>query len=226
MKSLFNKVNREEMKVLNKKEGIKEIDYKVIEAVGFKALKVVMSKGNRYAMNIVERYFSDKKADFEDIIQEIVLAVLENGYIYKDKLTIKSHCFKLKEKRNNFKWISRTSKKVVFKNINKIFYRERKIVDTFISYNTYINEKEEYIEKLSYNKFITSYNNSYNKESFKKIGFKIDDLNLTERQKEVLNIYTKYNSYERVAEILGISRQAVNYCINSIKSKINKKTLA
>ena len=80
------------------------------------------------------------------------------------------------------------------------------------------------IERISYNEFLCNIDNCYTKNDLrKKISLNIDELNLTDRQIEILKMYTKTGSIVQVAELLGISKQAVSKTINIIRKKLSEK---
>lgn len=86
------------------------------------------------------------------------------------------------------------------------------------SYNVLGDEENEFIEVLSYNKYIVE-DTSY--KLVKKAKFNLDKLGLTNRQKEILQMYASLKSINKVAELLGISKQAVSKTINVIREKVN-----
>ena len=55
----------------------------------------------------------------------------------------------------------------------------------------------------------------------KKAKFNIESLGLTERQTEIIKMYANLKSINKVAEILGISKQAISETINIIRNKVN-----
>lgn len=213
------KLSKKNVKVINKVEKRrKDVDYTIINKVAMKALKVVATNGDKKALDILIYYKSKKIDDFEDLVQEVALAIVENGYILKDSLVIKKHSFKLKKEVNGFKFISKVSKKNSYRVVRKAIYRLAKDELNCMSYNNYIDDKKEYIESISYNQFLCN-NNSYELE--KKAKFNLESLGLTERQNEILKMYANLKSINKVAEILGISKQAVSKTINIIRNKVN-----
>lgn len=213
------KLSKKNVKVTNKKEGTeKTTDYEIIKKVAMKALKVVGSQGGKKALDILVYFKNYRVDDFEDLVQSVALANMENGYKMNDKIIIKSHVFNLKNKINGFDFISKISKKNIFKVANVVIYNIKKEEIHTISYNNYIDDKKEYFESISYNSFLV-HNNSYELE--KKATFNIESLGLTERQTEILKMYISLKSINKVAEILGISKQAVSKTINIIRNKVN-----
>jgi DNA-directed RNA polymerase specialized sigma subunit len=72
----------------------------------------------------------------------------------------------------------------------------------FQSYVNYIKKEENILQK---------------REIVKK--FSLDMLNLTEKQKEILNIYSKIRSMSQTAEILGVAKSTVQVTIERIRKK-------
>lgn len=213
------KLSKKVVKVFNNKEGKeKNIDFEVIKKVSMKALKVVASQGGKKALDILVYFKNYRADDFEDLVQAVALAAIENGYKMNSKIIIKNHVFTLRNKINGFNFISKASKKNVFKRTNSILYNMKKEKLYTMSYNNFIDDKKEYIETVSYNQFLCN-NNSYEIE--KKAKFNVESLGLTERQNEILKMYANLKSINKVAEILGISKQAVSKTINIIRNKVN-----
>lgn len=207
------------VKLINKVEKRREdVDYTIINRVAMKALKVVATNGDKKALDILIYYKSKKIDDFEDLVQEVALAIVENGYILKDSLVIKKHSFKLKKEVDGFKFISKVSKKNSYRVVRKAIYKLAKEELNCYSYNDLVDEKNEFIEVLSYNKYIVE-DTSY--KLAKKAKFNLNELGLTNRQKEVLQMYASLKSINKVAELLHISKQAVSKTINVIKEKVN-----
>lgn len=219
MKKSVKLSKKNNVKVFNNKEGKeKNIDFEIIKKVAMKALKVVATNGDKKALDILIYFKNYKTDDFEDLIQAVALASMENGYKMNSKILIKNHVFNLKKKINGFNFINKVSKKNIYRVVRKEIYRLSKDEIHCISYNNYIDEKKEYIETISYNQFLCS-NNSYEME--KKAKFNIESLGLTERQTEIIKMYASLKSINKVAEILRISKQAVSKTINIIRNKVN-----
>lgn len=207
------------VKVINKKEiQEKNIDFEIIKKVAMKALKVVATNGDKKALDILVYFKTYKTDDFEDLTQAVALSTMDNGYIMNNNIIIKKHVFNLKNKINGFNFIGKVSKKNIYRVVRKEIYRMYNDDIHCISYNNYIDEKKEYIETVSYNQFLCN-NNSYKLE--KKAKFNLESLGLTERQNEILKMYANLKSINKVAEILGISKQAVSKTINIIRNKVN-----
>lgn len=207
------------VKVINKKEiQEKNIDFEIIKKVAMKALKVVATNGDKKALDILVYFKTYKTDDFEDLTQAVALSTMDNGYIMNNNIIIKKHVFNLKNKINGFNFIGKVSKKNIYRVVRKEIYRMYNDDIHCISYNNYIDDKKEYIETVSYNQFLCN-NNSYELE--KKATFNIESLGLTERQTEIIKMYANLKSINKVAEILGISKQAVSKTINIIRNKVN-----
>ncbi len=213
------KLSKKNVKVINKKEiQEKNIDFEIIKKVAMKALKVVATNGDKKALDILIYFKNYKTDDFEDLIQAVALASMESGYKMNSKIIIKNHVFNLKKKINGFNFIGKVSKKNIYRVVRKEIYRMSKEELHTMSYNNFIDEKKEYIETVSYNQFLCN-NNSYTME--KKAKFNIESLGLTERQAEIIKMYASLKSINKVAEILGISKQAISKTINIIRNKVN-----
>lgn len=206
-------------KVINKKERQEKlIDFEIIKKVAMKALKVVATNGDKKALDILVYFKNYKVDDFEDLVQAVSLAAIENGYKMNNKIVIKNHVFTLKNKVNGFAFIGKVSKKNIYRVVRKEVYKLSKEEMHCMSYNNFIDDKKEYIETISYNNFLCE-NNSYTMK--KKATFNIESLGLTERQAEIIKMYASLKSINKVAEILEISKQAVSKTINIIRNKVN-----
>lgn len=131
---------------------------------------------------------------FEDLKQIVILELIENDYV------VSKECYR---------------------KVNKYLYNYK--VEKVKNIEIVVNEEENYsnIDRYSYIDYIKSERNVIeNKETAKR--FSLDMLGLTEKQKEILNIYSKLNSYEKTAEILGISKGATQTTIKRIKEKAVK----
>ena len=174
--------------------------------------------GEKKALDVLVYFKSYKMDDFEDLIQAVALASMENGYIMNSKIIIKNHVFNLRNGKKGFSFINKVGKKNTYRVVRKELYRMAKDELNCMSYNNYIDDKKEYIESISYNQFLCN-NNSYELE--KKAKFNLESLGLTERQTEIIKMYASLKSINKVAEILGISKQAVSKTINIIRNKVN-----
>lgn len=76
------------------------------------------------------------------------------------------------------------------------------------------DDKLSEVDKVAYIKYFN--NNNYVEEQ----TFDIDKLELTDRQKEILNIYATTNSIRKTAEILQVSASTVQVTIERIRTKL------
>lgn len=123
------------------------------------------------------RLLENKDLDtLEDLIQDVLLILVENNY----KIT--RECYRIVNKNLNNK------KKTEIKNVS---------INLIIEDNKNINE----LDKKSYVEFLEKELYS-NKTEDKKIM--LSKLNLTKKQLEILNIYSKTASLEKTAEFLNL----------------------
>ena len=117
------KISKKVVKVFNNKERQEKlIDFEVIKKVSMKALKVVASQGGKKALDILVYFKNYRADDFEDLVQAVALAAIENGYKMNSKIIIKNHVFTLRNKINGFGFISKVCKKNIFKVANSVIY--------------------------------------------------------------------------------------------------------
>ena len=104
--------------------------------------------------------------------------------------------------------------KNAFKTVRKYLYNnyEKTEIEIFAS--------EEQEEKILNNVFYVSYLNNNNKEMKKRCSFNIDDLNLTDRQREIIEMYASGTSCRNIAKLLNI--KSVGTVSNTIKRFKNK----
>ena len=76
------------------------------------------------------------------------------------------------------------------------------------------DEKLSEVDKVAYIKYFN--NNNYVEEQ----TFDISKLELTDRQKEILNIYATTNSIRKTAEILKVSASTIQVTIERIRNKL------
>lgn len=127
----------------------------------------------------------------EDLKQLVILEIIENNY----KIT--KECYR---KVNKYLYNYKVNR---IKNIEIVVNDDENIsnVDRY-SYINYIKEERNDIE---------------NREMAKK--FSLEMLNLTEKQKEILNVYSKLGSFGKTAEILGVAKSTVQVTIERIRKK-------
>lgn len=142
--------------------------------------------------NWASRIIEGKDKDtFEDIKQNVILKLIENNY------TITKECY-------------RTVNKTMY-NIRKEKINNVEIVvnedtnSTNLDYNAYIQYVKEEINVIN---VIEKRNKMLLKE-----------LNLTKKQLEILNIYSKINSMQEVANILGVTKSTIQTTIERIRKK-------
>ena len=131
---------------------------------------------------------------FNDLVQTVCVKLIENNYI------ITKECYR-----------------TVNKYLNDYKLEKSKNIEIVIDENS----NNCNVDKQSYIQYLKEENNSIeNKEYIKKIT--LDKLELTERQKEILNIYSSNNSMSKTAEILGIGKSTVQVTIERIRNKTMK----
>lgn len=79
-------------------------------------------------------------------------------------------------------------------------------------------EENNALDKIAYINYINS-NNYVEKQSFE-----LDDLGLTDKQKEILNIYATTNSMQKTADFLGVSKSTVQTTIERLRKKLILKS--
>ena len=79
-------------------------------------------------------------------------------------------------------------------------------------------EENNALDKIAYINYINS-NNYVEKQSFE-----LDDLGLTDKQKEILNIYATTNSMQKTADFLGVSKSTVQTTIERLRKKLMIKS--
>lgn len=130
----------------------------------------------------------------QDLTQIVILEIIENDY----KIT-KSCYSKINKYMYNYK-------------INKINNIEIVINEetnaTNVDFQGFVNYERE--------------KSSYYEETREKKSFDLELLELTDRQKEILNIYSKTQSRQKTAEILGVAKSTVQVTIERIRVKAIK----
>lgn len=113
----------------------------------------------------------------------------------------------------------KTSKEM-YAYIDNYFYKTKKEDNATVE--IIVNEEEEEennaLDKIAYINYIS--NNNY----IEKQSFDIDDLDLTDKQKEILNIYATTNSMSKTAEFLGVSKSTVQTTIERLRRKLALKS--
>ena len=170
--------------------------YNISKIVVNKSLKVMECKGNLYASNLYTYKNSYCKDIYEDLIQEVVISILENNYIIQ---------------KNNFLVVNN----YLYNNITKIKQFEKISIES---------EDANDVELLNYTSFLAYNNNKIMIENAKKGNEKniIDALELTEKQREILDIYAKTMNAQRTADLLGLHVNTIKTTIKRIREKTQK----
>ena len=170
----------ENKKVLNYGDKIEvETMEKVAMMIAKKSLRVMEASGSIYARNIIENHTDE----FEDIKQEIMLAIVEGQYIYTKDLY-------------------KVARKYIYNNYEKTHIE--------LIFNEEMDNKS--LDKKAFLEYVS---NTDIERTNRKIN--INDIAQTETQKRILNMFITLQNQKKVAEFLGISRQAVNKTLQKIK---------
>lgn len=126
----------------------------------------------------------------QDLQQSVILELIKNDYI------ISKDCYKI---------------------VNKMLYNYKN--DKIKSVEIVVDEETNY-SNLDFNSYVEYLKSDSNIE-FKDVKnrFNIDELKLTDRQKEILNIYSKMQSIRDVANLLNVSKRTVQTTIERIRQK-------
>ena len=173
--------------------------YKIGNKIEVEEVQAVANGIVKKALKVIEtsgnawatRIIEGKDVDtFEDLKGIVILELVENNYIITKK------CYQL---------------------INKYMYNYK--VDKIKSVDIIINEDNSCnIDYNSYVEYIKNLDNYYEtKEVVKK--FNLQDLKLTEKQLEILNVFSKIGTYGKTAEILGLAKSTVQVTIERIRKK-------
>ena len=128
---------------------------------------------------------------FEDLKSIVILEIIENDY----KIT--KSCYK---KINNYMYNYKRDK---INNLEIVINEDTNASNVDLQgFVNYERERINYYENMKESK-----------------TFSIDLLDLTERQKEILNIYSKTQSRQKTAEILGIAKSTIQVTIERIRKK-------
>lgn len=131
---------------------------------------------------------------FEDLKSIVILEIIENDY----KIT--KECYrKINKYMYNYKINKINNIEIV---INEETNASNVDLQGFVNYE---REKSSYYEDIRENK-----------------TFNLELLDLTDRQKEILNIYSKTQSRQKTAEILGVAKSTVQVTIERIRAKAIK----
>ena len=162
----------------------------IAKGVVKKGLKVIEASGNKHATTILEGRDNDT---FQDLTQNVAMIIYENNY------TIVKDCYK---------------------SINKVLNDKKrdvaKVQEIVLNDTDNLND----LEKLSYINYIKEQNGDFLGDVQEQKGkISIENLKLTTRQLEILNIYSKIGSERRAAELLGVTRQGVQNALKTIRKK-------
>ena len=104
--------------------------------------------------------------------------------------------------------------KEMYSYIDSWCYNNKKIDNSIIELVVDENNQNDELDRIAYINYIN--NNNYVEEQI----FDINKLELTDRQKEILNIYATTNSIRKTAEILQVSASTVQVTIERIRTKL------
>ena len=170
--------------------------YNISKIIVNKSLKVMECKGNMYASNIYTYKNTYSLDIYEDLVQEVAISIIENNYIID---------------KNNFKIVNN----YLYNNVTKIKQFEKISIES---------EDTNDIELLNYTSFLAYNNNKIMIENTKKGNEKniIKALELTEKQREILDIYSKTMNAQKTADLLGLHVNTIKTTIKRIREKTKK----
>lgn len=182
--------------------NLKKQGYKIGDTIKKEDLQKVCRGITRKALKVIEtkgnswvtRIIEYRDLDtLQDLEQTVAIQILEDNY----KIT--KNAFKIV---NNYIYNYKIQK---LKNV-EITINENGISNLDKnSYISYVMEEITPIEKTEKNKKIN-----------------IEELELTKKQLEILNIFSKMGSFGKTAEVLGITKSTVQTTISRIKNKTIK----
>ena len=108
--------------------------------------------------------------------------------------------------------------KEMYSYIDSWCYNNKKIDNSIIELVVDENNQNDELDRISYINYIN--NNNYVEEQ----QININNLDLTEKQKEILNIYATTNSMQKTADFLGIAKGTVQNTIQRLRKKLELKT--
>lgn len=177
--------------------------YKIGDKIGIEELETVSKGIVLKALKVIEssgnlwasRIIEGKDKDtFEDLKQNVIVKLIENDYI------ISNDCYRI---------------------VNKTLYNIKK--ENIKNIEIVVNENSN-ISNLDYESYIQYVKQETNifESTKQKKEFLLKELRLTEKQLEILNIYSSVNSMSKTAEILGIEKSSVQTTIERIREKTKK----
>lgn len=198
----------------NDKEFAQELELTSAKILS-KTLNVIYSKSSsQYVLDILQHKNIE---ELHDLQQEVVMKILKSNYMYNNTIKIKNNYYKIKRNRRELKVLDLQR---ICRYINSIIYHRRKNKENVIALDI-IREQEERTECISC--YIVEHTEKTNK--IKKQMQSIAELKLTEKQKEILQMYATLRSTYRVAEALNISRSTVDTTLRRIKNRIKSQAI-
>lgn len=180
-----------------------------------KTLNIIYAKSSsQYVLDILQHKNIE---DLHDLQQEVSCMILSNNYIYNNVIKIKNNYYRIKRNRRELQVLDLQR---ICRYINSLIYHSRKNKENVIALDI-IREQEERTECV--NCYIVEHTEKTNK--IKKQMQSIAELKLTEKQKEILQMYASMRSTYRVAEALNISRSTVDTTLRRIKSRIKAQAI-
>lgn len=173
--------------------------YKINDKINVDELEEVAQGITLKALRVIEtsgnkfasRIIEHKDDDtLQDLQQSVILELIKNNYI------ISKDCYRI---------------------VNKMLYNYKN--DKIKSVEIVVDDETNY-SNIDFNSYV-EYLKSDSAIEFKEIKsrFNIDELKLTKRQKEILNIYSKMQSIRDVANLLNVSKRTVQTTIERIRQK-------
>lgn len=182
--------------------NVKKQGYKIGDTIKKEDLQKVVKGITRKALKVIEtkgnnwvtRILEYKDLDtLQDLEQTVAIQILEDNY------QITKEAFRIVNKyMYNYK-IQKLKNVEITIDENGVSNLDKK------SYINYVMEEVTPIEKTEKNKQLN-----------------IELLGLTEKQLEILNIFSKMGTFGKTAEVLGITKSTVQTTINRIKNKTLK----
>lgn len=180
-----------------------------------KTLNVIYAKSSsQYVLDILQYKNIE---DLHDLQQEVAIRILSSNYMYNNIIKIKNNYYRIKRNKRELQVLDLQR---ICRYINSLIYHKRKNNESVIALDI-IREQEERTECVSC--YIVEHTEKTNK--IKKQMQSIAELRLTEKQKEILQMYTTMRSTYRVAEALNISRSTVDTTLRRIKSRIKAQAI-
>lgn len=199
---------------INDKEFTQELEVASAKILS-KTLNVIYSKSSsQYVLDILQHKNIE---ELHDLQQEVSLLILSNNYMYNNIIKIKNSYYRINRSKQELRVLDVQR---ICRYINSIIYHSRKNKENVIALDI-IREQEERTECVSC--YIVEHTEKTNK--IKKQMQSIAELKLTEKQKEILQMYANMRSTYRVAEVLNISRSAVDTTIRRIKNRIKSQAI-